>query len=118
MKRLTEAHLQKLEALKKERFLLECVEKLDRLAIKDAFPAKREDYYAFAEHIYKIAMKHDLKSKQAIFTLMLAWHIKGDAIIQDQGFMQVLNHPSLTSAQKKEYFEKFIFDTIPQEEEA
>jgi len=118
MKHLSTAHLQKLEALKKEQFLLGCVEKLEALALPNTFPPQREDYYAFAEHIDKVARKYGLNEKRAVFALMLAWHLEGDAISREHLFVQVLNDPTLSTLQKTEYFEKFILDTIPQEEEA
>ena len=55
--------------MKKERFLLECVEKLDRLAIKDAFPAKREDYITTYKSLYEINVKY-LKRKNSENTLL------------------------------------------------
>jgi len=116
MKYLSRVHLQKLEALKKEQLLLECVEKLESLSLPNVFPPKREDYYAFAEHIYKVAQKYELSNKRALFALLLAWHIKGDAIREDHHFIEVLNDTALSTLQKSEFFEKFILDTMPNEE--
>jgi hypothetical protein len=117
MKSLSIIHLQRLDALKNEQFLLACVQKLDALSIKGAFPPKREDYFNFTKHIQKVAHKYGLHDKQTIFALMLAWHLKGDAISQDHHFIKILNDPSLSTMEKREYFEKFSLDIIAQQEE-
>ncbi len=113
MKYLSRAHLQKLEELKKERLLLECVEELERVSIPNAFPPKREDYYAFAEHIYNVAQEYGLRDRRAIFALLFAWHIKGDGILEDRSFIEVLGDTTLSSAQKSEFIEKHILDAMP-----
>lgn len=113
MKYLSRAHLQKLEELKKERLLLECVEQLERVSIPNAFPPKREDYYAFAEHIYNVAHKYGFGDRRAIFALLFAWHIKGDVIREDRSFIEVLGDTTLSSAQKSEFIEKYILDAMP-----
>jgi len=118
MKYLSRVHLQKLEELKKEQLLLECVERLESLSLPHTFPPKREEYYTFAEHIYRVAQKYGLKEKRGLFALLTAWHLKGDAICQTHPFVTVLSDTTLSSLQKCEFFEKYILDTISTEEEA
>jgi hypothetical protein len=115
MKSISKIHLQRLDTLKNEQFLLECVQKLDALDMDGAFPPKREDYFNFSRHIQEVANKYGLYEKQAVFALMLAWHLKGDAISQDHHFIKVLNDPSLSTMEKREYFEKFSLDIIAQQ---
>jgi len=116
MKYLSSAHLQKLEAHKTEQFLLDCVEKLEQMDIEGAFPPKREDYFSFAEHIYKVAMKYGFEEKSNIWALMLAWHVSGDGISADQRFVKVLNDPAMSDETKAAYFKKLTLDKMSQEE--
>ena len=117
MKYLSRAHLEKLEALKKEQLLLACVERLKSLSLDDAFPSKQEAYYAFAKHVYGVAQTYGLRDKRALFALLLAWHIKGDAICKDPHVVKVLNDTTLSSSQKGAFFEQYSLDTITIEEQ-
>ncbi len=116
MKYLSRAHLERLEALKKEQLLLACVERLKNLSLGGAFPPNQKEHYAFAEHVYSVAQKYGMPHKRGVMALLLAWHLKGDALLSDPEVSRVLQDGSLSATQKSEFFEKYSLDTIATEE--
>ncbi len=116
MKYLSTEAFERLERVKRESFLTECTQKLQQLQIKGAFPSDQKEYYAFAKHIFDVAQMYDIKDKEAIFALMMAWHIKGDGIVRDQKFLSILKDRSLKSGQKIRLFHKYIKEALKQGE--
>lgn len=104
MKYLTIEHMKKLDALKLERYLRECVEKLEGIAYQYAFEEKIENYHKFVEHVYNVAKQNGITNKKHIFSLMLLWHVEGDSINEDKTFLEVLDSKTIHNHEKSEYF--------------
>ena len=106
MKYLTIEHLEKLDEIKLNKYLQECVDKLEKINYEDAFEEKKENYHKFVEHVYKVAKEHNLNNKKTIFSLMLLWHVEGDTINKDEEFVDTLQSKELSNHEKSEYFLK------------
>lgn len=101
---MTMAHMKKLDELKLKKYLIDCVDKLEKIDYEDAFEEKKENYHKFVEHVYKVAKEHNINNKKYIFSLMLLWHVEGDKLTKDNAFLDVLQDKEQLNYEKSEYF--------------
>lgn len=116
MKVMLEGHKERLKRAQKERFIDECVLKLEELDYKDPYPKNRNRYREFIEAGYDNAALYGLDDfPHHTYAYMVAWHIKGKQFIEhDEALSSFFNDVYIPSFAK---FEKLL-DMIGEHEEA
>ena len=76
-------HKLRLEKAKQNRFLDECIAKLNKLNLSNPYPKDKKQYKVFAEAGYANAKGYGLDDfPHHTYAYILAWHIKGATFIQ------------------------------------
>jgi len=104
MKYMTIEHMKKLDNIKLNKYLLDCVYKLEQIDYEDEFEENKENYFRFVKHVHKVANDHYIHSKKDIFALMLLWHVEGNELIRDEAFLEVFLSKKLSNHEKGQYF--------------
>ena len=83
MTSFTEEHKLRLKRAIHNRFLDECVSKLKKLDLPNAYPKDKAQYKEFVKAGYNNAKMYGLDDfPHHTYAYILAWHIKGDKFIQ------------------------------------
>jgi hypothetical protein len=117
MKHLTIEHIERLDALKEEAFLEECVENLIEIAYPNAYPDNKDKYPKFVKEVFEVCKEHNLSNQKHAFSLMLLWHMVGEKLLEDEEFVAVLKHPTVSTHKKADYFDAYIDEILEKEEE-
>lgn len=107
--------MEKLDAVKLEKYLVNSVNKLAYIDYQYAFEEKKENYYNFVKHVYKVAEKYNISNKKHIFSLILLWHVEGDSINQDEEFLNILASENMHNHEKAEYFKHRAISSMKKE---
>jgi len=115
MKHLTVEHMNKLDTLKEEAFLEECVENLIDIEYSTPFPKDKSTYLNFVKDVFKVCQEYDLTNKKHAFSLMLLWHMKGDELLKEEEFSWVLKAIDISAHKKADYFDAYIDEILEKE---
>jgi len=115
MKYITIEHMKKLDAIKLNRYFMECVSKLEKIAYENAYEENAERYINFVKHVYSVAKEYNMDNKKYAFSLMLLWHVEGDSITKDDEFLEVLQSKELHAHEKSEYCKNRAIDSMKRE---
>ena len=116
MKYITIEHLERLNEIKHNKFMQECVDKLESIDYEDAFEENKERYINFVKHVYRVAKEYEIENKKTIFALVLLWYVEGDSITKDEDFLDVLQNRELSSHEKTSYFSNRAYQKMEERE--
>ena len=117
MKHMTIEHIKRLDILKEEAFLEECVENLIEIEYPNAYPDNKDKYPNFVEKIFTVCKKYNLTNQKHAFSLILLWHMVGEKLLEDESFVAVLKDFSMTTHKKADYFDAYIDEILEKEGE-
>ena len=109
---MTIAHMEKLDALKLEKFFIECSKNLKYIRGIENDIKNDEQFIYFVKHVYAIATKYKINNKKDIFSLILLWYVEGDSITKDKEFEEILTSETLYGYEKGEYFKNRALEKI------
>jgi hypothetical protein len=112
MKILTEKHFQKLDKLKLEQYLDRCVSDLEEIAFINPFPRDKETYPEFVSHVYEVAKAYGLENHKHAFSLMLAWHVRGENFIREERIISLLQDPNIDAFTKSQILTGIAKETM------
>ncbi len=116
MKYLRVEDIEKLEAVKRWKFLHGCVLRLESLSYEKGFTSTREQTLSLAEHAYRVALDYGLESEEEIFALILLWYVEGDDIVRDADITGVLADTSSIGFEKAAFFMQRALQRVREEE--
>jgi len=112
MKTLTVDHMDKLDQLYLEEYFSTCVKDLIDIDFSNPYPPEEKDYLKFVNHVYGVAKKYGLDNEKYAFSLMLAWHVRGQSFIREERVVKLLNAQDIDTHTKYQYFMKIAIETM------
>jgi len=112
MKTLTVGHMDKLDALYLEEYFDTCVQDLIDIDFTNPYPPESKDYLKFVTHVYGVAKKYGLDNEKYAFSLMLAWHVRGQNFVREERVIKLLNAQDMDSHTKYQYLMKIAIETM------
>jgi hypothetical protein len=112
MKTLTVSHLDRLDALYLEEYFETCVQDLIDINFTNPYPPKKHNYLKFVMHVYGVAKKYSLDNEKYAFSLMLAWHVRGQNFVREKRVVELLNSQEIDSHTKYQYLMKIAIETM------
>ena len=112
MKILTSDHLERLDALYLEEYLAGFAKDLSDIEFPNPFPPKKEEYMKFVTHVYGVAKKYGLDNEKYAFSLMLAWHVRGENFLRERGVAELLGSKETDAHTKYRYLMKIALESM------
>jgi len=110
--RLSESHINLLETLKTEEFLKRYVKRLEEIDFENPYPADKREYLRFVKGVYEVSKRYGLDDERYLFSLILAWHVRGRNFGREVRVIELLNREDLDPSVKSKELMKIAIDTL------